>query len=134
MRRSSIGVLLVVALLACNAEQISADPSAFAGDYLLRSINGNALPYALANTATLTLTETSETFSLLSSGNFVDITHYQRTQNGVTDAPADTLMGTFVVRGQTINFTDTKGDLFAGTMGTSDFTVEGSSTVFYYSK
>ena len=134
MRRSSTGVLLAVALLACAADTVTADTSAYAGDYTLRSINGNALPYALSNTPTLTLIETSETFTLLANGSFVDVTHYQRTQNAVTDFPVDTLRGTFMGRGQTVNFTTSGGSLFAGSIGATDFTVEGSSTVFYYKK
>ena len=134
MRRSSAGSLLAVALLACSADALTADTSAYAGEYTLRTVNGNALPYAISNTPTLTLAITSETFTLLTTGNFVDITHYQRTKNAVTDFPTDTLRGTFTVRGQTANFTTSGGSLFAGTIGASDFSIEGSSTVLYYKK
>jgi hypothetical protein len=134
MRRLSAGILFAAALLGCAADAITADVSAYAGDYSLISINGNTLPYSLSNTPTLVLIETSETFTLLANGGFIDITHYQRTQNSVTDYPADTLSGTFTVRGQTANFTTSAGDLFAGTMGASQFTIEGSSTVFFYKK
>ena len=134
MRRSSLGVLLAVALLGCAADSITSDTSAYAGDYTLRTINGNTLPYALANTPTVTIIETSETFTLRADATFIDITHYQRTQNAVTDFPSDTLIGTFTVRGQTANFTTTKGPILTGTMGSSAFTLEGPSTVYYYSK
>jgi hypothetical protein len=134
MRRSSAGFLLAVVLLGCAADGITADVSAYAGDYTLRSINGNTLPYAVQNTPTRTLAITSETFTLLATGSFVDITHYQDTQNSVVTYPADTLRGTFTVRGQTADFTTSKGDLFSGTMGAAQFTIEGSATVSLYSK
>jgi hypothetical protein len=134
MRRTTAGMLLAVALLACSADAITSDTSVYAGDYTLRSVNGNPLPYAISNTPTLTLAITSETFTLLTNGSFVDITHYQRTQNAVTDLPTDTLRGTFTVRGQTVNFTTIGGSLFAGTIGSTDFSIEGSATVLYYKK
>ena len=134
MRRLAKGVLIVTALLACATDPVSVDVTPYAGAYTLITMNGNTLPYALSNTPTLTLLATSGTSTLLASGSFVDITRYQRTQNSVTDFPTDTLRGTFTVRGQTATFTTTSGSLLTGTMGTSEFTVEGSSAVFLYKK
>jgi hypothetical protein len=134
MRRSSIGIIFATALLACSASTITDDLTPYAGDYTLRSINGFPLPYAIQQTTALTLEELDETFTLTTSGGFVDITHYRRTQNPIVDFPADTLRGTFTVRGQTANFTTSAGDLFTGTMGTSQFSIEGSSAIFIYQK
>jgi hypothetical protein len=135
MRRSLPLVLLAAALLACSADNITTDDlTPYAGDYQLRAVNGFPLPYAILNTTALTLEITDETFSLASSGAFVDITHYRRTQNPNVDFPADTLRGTFTVRGQTANFTTNTGSMFVGTMGTSSFSVDGSSTQLVYSK
>jgi hypothetical protein len=134
MRRSSLGIIFATALLACSASTITDDLTPFAGDYTLRSVNGFPLPYAIQQTTAQTLEITDETFSLTSSGGFVDITHYRRTVTPTVDFPADTLRGTFTVRGQTANFTTSAGSVFTGTMGTSQFSIEGTSTILLYQK
>ena len=135
MRRSLPFVLLATALLACSADTITSDDlTPYAGDYTLRTVNGFALPYAVIKSTALTLEITDETFSLSANGSFIDITHYRRNQNPTIDFPVDTLRGTFTVRGQTANFTTSNGSVFIGTMGSSDFSVEGSSTTLYYKK
>lgn len=134
MRRSSLGILFATALLACSADTITDDLSSYGGDYTLRSVNSFPLPYAIQKTTAITLEILDETFSLTSSGSFVDITHYRRTQNPIVDFPADTLRGTYTVRGQTANFTTTAGDVFSGTMGTGQFSIEGTSAVLLYQR
>ncbi|CAN5132092.1 hypothetical protein BH09GEM1_BH09GEM1_13740 [soil metagenome] len=134
MRRSSLGILFAFALFACRADVITDDVTSYAGDYTLRTVNGFVLPYAVLKTTSVTLEITDETFSLSSGGSFTDVTHYRRTENPTVTFPSDTLRGTFTVRGQTASFTTSKGDLFSGTIGASEFTVEGSSTIFYYKK
>ena len=105
MRRLFPGILLATALLACSADTITEDRTPYAGDYQLRTINGFPLPYAVIQSTAQTLEITDETFSLAASGAFVDITHYRRTRSPTVEFPADTLRGTFTVRGQTVNFT-----------------------------
>ncbi len=134
MRRSYLGIVLATALLACSADNITDNLSSYGGDYTLRSVNGFPLPYAIQKTTAITLEILDETFSLTSGGSFVDITHYRRTQNPTVDFPADTLRGTYTVRGQTANFTTSAGDVFSGTMGTSQFSIEGTSTVLLYQR
>ncbi len=134
MRRSSLGILFAIALLACRAGIITDDVTPYVGDYTLRTVNGFALPYAILKSSSVTLEITDETFSLYANGAFFDVTHYRRTQTPTVDFPADTLRGTFTVRGQTANFTTSTGTVFSGTIGASDFSVEGSSTILYYKK
>ena len=134
MRRLSLGILFVTALLACSASTITDDLTPYGGDYTLRSVNGFPLPYAIQKTTAITLEITDEAFSLTSSGSFLDITHYRRTQNPIVDFPADTLRGTYTVRGQTANFTTNAGSVFTGTMGNSQFSIQGSSTILLYQK
>ena len=134
MRRSSLGILCAIALLGCRANTITEDVTPYVGDYTLRSVNGFALPYAILKTTAVTLEILDETFSLSANGSFQDVTHYRRTQNPTVDFPADTLRGTFTVRGQTASFTTSTGSVFSGTMGTSEFSVEGSSTLLLYKK
>ena len=131
MRRLYPGILLATALLACSADTITDDLTPYAGDYQLRTINGFPLPYAILQSTAETLEITDETFSLATAGTFVDVTHYRRTQSPTVDFPADTLRGTFTVRGQTVNFTTSKGDLFTGTMGASAFSLDGSPVLVY---
>ena len=134
MRRSFLGILCGIALLGCRADLITEDVTPYVGEYTLRTVNGFGLPYAILKSSAVTLEIIDETFSLSPNGSFQDVTHYRRTQNPVIDFPVDTLRGTFTVRGQTASFTTSTGIVFAGTMGTSDFSVEGSSTTLYYKK
>jgi hypothetical protein len=134
MRRLSLGVLFAAALLACSADSITDDVTPYAGDYTLRSINSFPLPYAVLKTDAETLEITDETFTLISTGGFVDITHYRRTVTPTVDFPSDTLRGTFTVRGQTINLTTSAGVVFTGTMGSGQFSIEGSSVILIYQK
>ena len=134
MRRSSLGVLFAAALLACSASTITDDLTPYAGDYTLRSVNGFPLPYAIQKTSSSTLEITDETFSLTSAGGFVDITHYRHTVTPTVEFPTDTLRGTYTVRGQTASFTTTGGTVFRGTMGSSQFSLEGSSTILLYQR
>ena len=134
MRRSSLGILFAMALLGCSASIITDDLTQFGGDYTLRSVNGFPLPYAIQQSTAGTLEITDETFSLSAGGGFLDITHYRKMQTPNVTFPADTLRGTYTVRGQTASFTTSKGGVFAGTMGASQFTVQGSSTLLLYQK
>ncbi|CAN5819207.1 hypothetical protein BH11GEM2_BH11GEM2_05380 [soil metagenome] len=134
MRRSFPFLLLATALLACSANTITDDLTQFGGDYILRSVNGFPLPYAIQQSAAGSLEITDETFSLSAGGGFLDITHYRKTQNPTVTFPADTLRGTYTVRGQTANFTTSGGSVFTGTMGASQFTIQGSSTILLYQK
>ena len=134
MRRSALGILFAIALLGCSASTITDDLTPFGGDYTLRSVNGFPLPYAVQQSTAGTLEILDETFSLSAGGSFLDVTHYRKTQNPNVTFPADTLRGTYTVRGQTANFTTSKGDVFTGIMGTSQFTVQGSSAILLYQR
>ncbi|MEP7001261.1 MAG: hypothetical protein ABI969_12330 [bacterium] len=132
-------LILVIALLmnaaACGADITLADVAPYAGNYTLRSVNSFPLPYAILQSNSVRLEITDEAFSLATNSTFNDVTNYRRTSAlGVIDHPADTLTGTYDIRGQTISFTTSSGALLSGQVGATSFTVIGNSTVFLYSK
>ena len=104
------------------------------GRHALRTINDGTLPYAVLQQTDLKLEITADTMSMTTNGVFRDITHYRRTRVTVIDYPADTLNGSWTMRGQTITFTAQSGAIFAGTVGVSSFSIIGSATTSIYRK
>ena len=133
MRWLASATLGLLAIAACS-NVIAPDLTTYAGDYTLRMINDGTLPYAVLQQTDLKLEITADTMSMTTNGVFRDITHYRRTRVTVIDYPADTLNGSWTVRGQTITFTAQSGAIFAGTVGVSSFSIIGSATTSIYRK
>jgi hypothetical protein len=134
-RRLILAFALLMSGAACGSDITLADVTPYAGNYTLRSINSFPLPYAILQSTDVRLEITDEAFSLATNSSFKDVTNYRRTSAiGVIDYPADTLTGSYEIRGQTISFTTSSGALFSGQVGVTSFTVIGNSTVFLYAK
>ena len=134
MRRLAAGILVSFAIVACGSDAIAPDLTPYAGSYTLRSINDFPLPYAVLQQTDLKLEVTADTMVMTTSGSFKDITHYRRTRTAAIDFPADTLNGSWTVRGQTITFTAQTGGVFSGNIGVTSFSIVGSATTSIYSK
>ncbi|MEO8622582.1 MAG: hypothetical protein ABI625_16030 [bacterium] len=134
-RRLILAIVLLMTGAACGADITLVDVTPYAGSYTLRSVNSFPLPYAILQSTDLRLEITDEAFSLASNSTFKDVTNYRRTAGaGAIDFPADTLTGSYEIRGQTISFTTSTGATFSGQVGLTSFTVIGNSTVFLYAK
>jgi len=132
--RAPIAVALLVALAACGGDSTSPDMTSLSGDYVLRTVNGGALPITVLTNGNLVLEITSETLFVKSSGSFSDVTHYRRTNLGVIDTPADTLGGTWSAKGEVVNFSAADGSQFVGTVGGAALVIEGNGLSFRYIK
>lgn len=133
MRKLSAALLLVIAI-ACGDSGTTPDLSASAGNYVLRSINSNPLPFTLLTTADVKLELTADTIYMTTNGRFSDVTRYRRTTIGVVDFPADTLGGDWTLKGSTVSFRATTGDLFTANLAGNTLTIEGSGISSVYTK
>ena len=134
-RRLTLAFALLASSAACGADITLADVTPYVGNYTLRTINAFPLPYAILQSTEVRLEITEESFSLAANSSFQDVTNYRRTKaSGVIDYPADTLTGTYEIRGQTISFKTSNGASLSGQVGLTSFTVIGSSTIFLYAK
>jgi hypothetical protein len=134
MRRLIAAVLSFAAVVACDSNKISADLSADAGNYVLRSLNDTVLPYTVLNTASLSIVILSDTIFMGLDGRFTDRTHYQRTSSGVTDFPADTTTGSWDEQGATVTFTASTGDTFSANFVGESLVMLGGGLKATYTK
>ena len=132
--RAPIAAALLVALAACGGDSTSPDMTSLSGDYVLRTVNGGALPITVLTNGNLKLEIASETLFVKSSGAFSDVTHYRRTIVEVVDTPADTLGGTWSSKGTVVNFSGADGSLFTGAVGGAALVIEGNGLSFRYIK
>jgi hypothetical protein len=133
MRRLSF-VALAVIIVACDTAPTGTVNPEDAGNYVLRSINDTLLPYTLLNNSSIQLSVVSDTIFMGVDGRFVDRTHYRRVLNGVTDFPADTLSGTWTVKGATVAFTSSTGENFAATLSAQQLIMVGGGLKSTYTK
>lgn len=132
--RAPFAVALFVVLAACGGDSTSPDVTSLSGDYVLRTVNGGALPITVLTNGNLKLEITSETLFVKSSAVFLDVTHYKRTNLDVIDTPADTLGGTWSAKGTVVNFAGSDGSQFIGTVGGAALVIEGNGLSFQYIK
>ncbi len=126
--------LLLVAALACGDSTAAPDLTDSAGNYAMRTINGNVLPFTVLTTADVKLEITSDTIYMTTNGRFRDVGHYRRTRAGVVDFPADTLDGDWTIRGQTVSMTSNTGFAFQGNLVGNTLTIEGTGVTSVYTK
>jgi len=100
-----------------------------------RTINGGTLPVRVLTQTNLTLDIAAETLFMTSGGTFSDVTHYIRSDSvGTVDLPADTLGGTWTVKGNVVSYSATNGSTFVGTFGGGSILIEGVGLSFRYIK
>ena len=131
--RAPTAVVLLFALVACGADSTSPDMTSASGDYALRTVNNFPLPVTVLTQTNLKLEILSETLYVKPSGTFSDVTHYRRTTAEVVDTPADTLSGTWSVKGTVVTFI-AGNSTFTGTMGGVSILIEGDGLAFRYIK
>jgi hypothetical protein len=126
MRRFlAVTYLFAIVLLAgCGSDSgTNPESNTFNRVYVLTSVNGSALPYAIAADAEdegVVFTLTSDRITFQEDGNFVETMTVTATQGGVTSGPAvGTLNGTYTYSASTraISLNVGAGDQFTGLTG-----------------
>jgi hypothetical protein len=116
-----LAVALAVALAACGSDSPTG-PKDVPGTYLLRTINGNALPFTVPNTLDHTIVINSVTATL--NGNDT----YAVAGTGTQDENASTVItdaGTYTQSGSTLHFTSAafQGAVYTASAKTDTVTV-----------
>lgn len=76
--------------------------------------------------------QSSANYALASGGTFSNSASYRETEDGVATTSSETFTGQYTVSGSTVTFTDSDGEVFAGTISGNNlqFTDEGITAVF----
>lgn len=128
---AAIGLLGVV-VAACGDGNGINEPQEIAGTYALQSVNGEALPVVLFEGSGYRLEVTAATYVLASGGTFTNGATFRETEGGVATTSTETLTGQYTVSGSAVTFTDSDGDVIAGTISGNSltFSEDGMTAVF----
>jgi hypothetical protein len=132
--RKLAALTMLVAAIACGDSTTAPDLTDSAGNYVMRTINGNPLPFTVLTTAEVKLEIAAETLFMSTNGRFSDVTRYRRTAVGTVDFPADTLGGEWTIKGQTVSLKATNGFLFTANLVGNTLTIDGNGLAFVYTK
>lgn len=129
------GKVCAVALLAlaaaCSGDGVN-EPASVAGTYTLQSVNGGPLPFVIFDESGYKLEITAASYVLTSAGTFTNSATFRETESGTVTTSTETFTGQYTVTASTVTFTDTDGEVYAGTIsgGNLVFNEDGLSAVF----
>lgn len=133
MRKLITALLATFAIVACDSTT-APDLTPFAGNYGLRSVNDTLLPYTVYQHIDTTIAIAADTFFLGVNGVFLNATRYRRTTTAGVDFLADSIGGTWTVRGSDLEIIATNGSGLTATIGPTSFTTVGGGNKAVYSK
>jgi len=128
-----LAVALVAVAAACGgSDGINEPGQGVAGTYALQTVNGAALPFVFFEGDGFKLEVTAATYVLEASGSFTNSASFRETRNGVVTTSSEVGTGKYAVRGTTVTFTDTDGDVQVGEISGNklQFTGDGITAVF----
>jgi len=134
--RKSMGFVLAALALACGGDKV-AGPNAesVAGSYSLRTVNGSALPFVVAEVAGDRLEVTAGALSVNADNSYVLTFTLRETQGASVTSETTTEEGTYHRSSNTLSFhpNDDSGDWSAsfGTGGALTMTVDGVTLSFH---
>jgi hypothetical protein len=134
--RNSIKMILALGLLAlvgCGKDSVlGVQSSSVAGSYVLRTINGNDLPFTIQQIGDDKTEVLNETLSLTDAGTFALQGNIRVTEAGVTTTEPYDGDGTFTRNGTALTLTFTSGGREAGTVSNGTLTLSsGGFTLLY---
>jgi hypothetical protein len=130
------GKLCAAALLAftaaCGGGDGVSEPVSVAGTYTLQSVNGGPLPFVIFDESGYKLEITAASYVLTGAGTFTNSATFRETEGGAVLTSTETFTGQYTFSGSTVTFTDSEGEVYAGTIsgGTLVFNEDGLSAVF----
>ncbi|MES2178934.1 MAG: hypothetical protein V4550_13830 [Gemmatimonadota bacterium] len=134
MRRIAVVLAVVLTVLGCSGPtEASSDLSAEAGTWVLRTINGNPLPFRILNTGANWADVTADSLFLDVKGSYKDRSYYDRMLDGVVDHPVTSADGTWSLRGGTATFVGASGN-FSATFTGTQLIVAGQGLTSIYTK
>lgn len=125
--------LLCVALAACS-DSTGPGAETHVGVYTLRTVNGQGLPFTLAQVGSDKIEVTAERLTVNADGTFSGLTTYRVTEAGRVSIESDTWFGTYQLRGTNVTFTDSEGFTGAGAYVDGVLTLSVEGFTFLYRK
>lgn len=134
--RKSMGFLLVALALACGGDKVAGpDAEGVVGSYSLRTVNGLALPFVVAEAAGDRLEVTSGALSVNADNSYVLTFNLRETVDGSVSNDTGTEEGTYRRTNNTLSFhpNDDSGDWSASyaSGGTLTMTYDGVTLSFH---
>ena len=130
--RRTLFCLALAALAACSGDS-STDPNAtIGGTYTLRTVNGSALPYIVAQSGANKYEITDDAITLTDAGSWTELWHDRTTTNGQVTTSANTDGGTYTRNGTAITLNSTTSGAISGSVsgGTLTLTDQGVAAVY----
>lgn len=136
MRRLAVLLALPLAL-ACGGESSTApaDPrAAVVGVYRLQTVNGQALPVTVSQTATVRTDMLGEQLSLNADGTCSTITSFRLSSGSTVTTTDRSLICTWTLGGTAVSIRFSDGTLTTGTTSANTVTVAGNGLSLVYRK
>lgn len=136
MRR--MWILGLAVLAACGGSSdapTSPTQVTFAGTYTLQTVNGQKLPFVIAQSGTNAVTLTSASLTIAAGGTWSDQFNYTQTTNGVPSAQTATENGTWVRSGSNLALDLSTGTLdYSGTFSGNTVTLSDGTFTYVLTK
>jgi len=131
MRPVALTVALAVSLLTGCGD--ATGPEAIAGNYTLRSINGQDLPFLIIQVLADKIEITAGSVRINSDNTYSASVTVTITEGGTTTSETETSTGTYTLNGTSITFTEV-GDTFTGSITGNTLTIIDEGVTFVYQK
>ena len=126
--------LLALAAAACSSDSSGPDVSVV-GTWQLQTVNGQALPYVVAQSGSDKIEVTSDVLTVAEGGAFTEITTIRVTSGGTVTTQSIPDAGSYSVNGTAVNFTfQSDGSSGTGTLSESTLTVATQGVSLVYKK
>ncbi len=131
MRPVALTVALAVSLLTGCGDATGSE--AIASDFTLQTINGQNLPFVLAQVVVDNVEITAGSVRLNSDNTFSTSLTVATTEGGATASETTTVTGTYTLNGTTLAFTSEE-DTFSGSITGNTLTISDEGVTFVYQK
>ncbi len=131
MRPVALTVALAVSLLTGCGDATGSE--AIAANYTLQTINGQNLPFVLAQVVVDKVEVTAGSVRLNSDNTFSTSVTVATTESGATTSETTTVTGTYTLNGTTLTFTSEE-DTFGGSITGNTLTISDEGVTFVYQK
>jgi hypothetical protein len=130
--RRTLFLVALAALAACSGDS-STDPNAsIAGTYTLRTVNGSALPYIVAQSGSNKYEITDDAITLTDTGTWTELWHDRTTTNGQVTTSANPDGGTYTRNGTAITLNSTTSGAISGSVSNGTLTLSDQGVAAVY--
>ena len=137
-RRHAVAAALaaITLLAACGGDSGSNPGGSVVGNYVLKSVDGGALPVTIYSDPSLKVELLDESLALQSDGKYSIAAHVRTTENGQVATSTEQDSGTYTVSGSTLAFVSTDPEVGSatGSVDGSTLTVRSGTTVLVFQR